>query len=141
MGYIVSSSESLLVTVNNLHVDASRRVSIDATIWVDSGLTLAPASMTNSLGLWKVRIPYPGIEDSFIHLIRRSRRPNALKYAGPLLGDAYPIDMWPQTVYNAIKAGYRLLDGAGDYGNEKEAGQGVRRALSDGVVKREELCA
>ncbi|KAJ6575273.1 Aldo/keto reductase [Mycena capillaripes] len=43
------------------------------------------------------------------------------------------------TVYNAIKAGYRLFDGAGDYGNEKEAGEGVRRALQDGLVKREEL--
>jgi diketogulonate reductase-like aldo/keto reductase len=43
-------------------------------------------------------------------------------------------------VYEAIKAGYRLLDGAGDYGNEKEAGEGVRRALQDGLVKREELC-
>ncbi|EIM92213.1 Aldo/keto reductase [Stereum hirsutum FP-91666 SS1] len=43
------------------------------------------------------------------------------------------------TVYNAIKAGYRLLDGAGDYGNEVEAGEGVRRALKDGIVKREEL--
>ncbi|KIM90052.1 hypothetical protein PILCRDRAFT_2286 [Piloderma croceum F 1598] len=44
------------------------------------------------------------------------------------------------TVYNAIKAGYRLFDGAGDYGNEKEAGEGVRRALKDGLVKRNELC-
>ncbi|KAF8078910.1 NADP-dependent oxidoreductase domain-containing protein [Lyophyllum atratum] len=44
------------------------------------------------------------------------------------------------TVYAAIKAGYRLLDGAGDYGNEKEAGEGVRRAIQDGIVKREELC-
>jgi len=43
------------------------------------------------------------------------------------------------TVYSAIKAGYRLFDGAGDYGNEKEAGEGVRRALHDGIVKREEL--
>jgi len=43
------------------------------------------------------------------------------------------------TVYNAIKAGYRLFDGACDYGNEKEAGEGVRRALSEGLVKREEL--
>ncbi|KAJ7925933.1 NADP-dependent oxidoreductase domain-containing protein [Mycena leptocephala] len=43
------------------------------------------------------------------------------------------------TVYNAIKTGYRLFDGAGDYGNEKEAGEGVRRALADGLVKREEL--
>ncbi|KAG1795750.1 Aldo keto reductase [Suillus plorans] len=43
------------------------------------------------------------------------------------------------TIYNAIKAGYRLLDGAGDYGNEKEAGDGVRRAIADGLVKREDL--
>jgi len=44
-----------------------------------------------------------------------------------------------EIVYEAIKAGYRLFDGAGDYGNEKEAGQGVKRALSEGIVKREEL--
>lgn len=43
-------------------------------------------------------------------------------------------------VYNAIKVGYRLFDGAGDYGNGKEAGEGVRRALEEGIVKREELC-
>jgi len=42
-------------------------------------------------------------------------------------------------VYNAIKAGYRLFDGAGDYGNEKEAGQGVQKAIKDGLVKREDL--
>ncbi|KAJ7278750.1 Aldo keto reductase [Mycena rebaudengoi] len=43
------------------------------------------------------------------------------------------------TVYNAIKAGYRLFDGACDYGNEKEAGEGVRRALKEGLVTRDEL--
>ncbi|OAQ73443.2 D-xylose reductase [Pochonia chlamydosporia 170] len=43
------------------------------------------------------------------------------------------------TVYNAIKAGYRLFDGACDYGNEKECGEGVARAIRDGLVKREEL--
>ncbi|TVY51400.1 putative NAD(P)H-dependent D-xylose reductase xyl1, partial [Lachnellula cervina] len=43
------------------------------------------------------------------------------------------------TVYNAIKAGYRLFDGACDYGNEKEAGQGVARAIKDGLVKRSDL--
>ena len=45
-----------------------------------------------------------------------------------------------KTVYQAIKAGYRLLDGAADYGNEKEAGEGVHRALKEGIAKREELC-
>lgn len=43
-------------------------------------------------------------------------------------------------VYGAIKIGYRLLDGACDYGNEKEAGEGVRRAIKDGIVKREDIC-
>jgi D-xylose reductase len=42
-------------------------------------------------------------------------------------------------VYNAIKAGYRLFDGACDYGNEVECGQGVARAIKEGLVKREEL--
>ncbi|KAL2023488.1 hypothetical protein VTK56DRAFT_2484 [Thermocarpiscus australiensis] len=42
-------------------------------------------------------------------------------------------------VYNAIKAGYRLFDGACDYGNEVECGQGVARAIKEGIVKREEL--
>lgn len=48
-------------------------------------------------------------------------------------------DTCADTVYNAIKVGYRLFDGAGDYGNEKEAGQGVARAIKDGLVKREDL--
>ncbi|ORY66779.1 Aldo/keto reductase [Leucosporidium creatinivorum] len=43
------------------------------------------------------------------------------------------------TVYNALKAGYRLLDAAADYGNEKECGQGLARAIKDGVVTREEV--
>lgn len=42
-------------------------------------------------------------------------------------------------VYNAIKAGYRLIDGAMDYGNEKGVGEGLKRAFADGLVKREDL--
>ncbi len=42
-------------------------------------------------------------------------------------------------VYNAIKTGYRLFDGAADYGNEKEAGEGIKRAIDEGLVKREDL--
>jgi D-xylose reductase len=48
-------------------------------------------------------------------------------------------DTCADQVYNAIKTGYRLFDGACDYGNEKEAGEGVARAIKDGLVKREEL--
>jgi D-xylose reductase len=39
----------------------------------------------------------------------------------------------------AIKVGYRLFDGAYDYQNEKQAGEGIRRAISEGFVKREDI--
>ncbi|KAJ9131987.1 NAD(P)H-dependent D-xylose reductase XYR1 [Pleurostoma richardsiae] len=45
----------------------------------------------------------------------------------------------PDTVYKAIKAGFRLFDGACDYGNETECGQGVARAIKEGLVKRSDL--
>ncbi|KAJ5719123.1 hypothetical protein N7493_007578 [Penicillium malachiteum] len=48
-------------------------------------------------------------------------------------------DTCASQVYEAIKAGYRLFDGACDYGNEVECGQGVARAIKEGIVKREEL--
>ncbi|KAL4902153.1 putative NAD(P)H-dependent D-xylose reductase xyl1 [Aspergillus multicolor] len=44
-----------------------------------------------------------------------------------------------EQVYHAIKAGYRCFDGASDYGNEVEAGQGLGRAIADGLITREEL--
>ena len=44
-----------------------------------------------------------------------------------------------QTVYDAIAAGYRHLDSACDYGNEVEVGQGIAKALADGLCTREEL--
>jgi D-xylose reductase len=60
----------------------------------------------------------------------------------PLMGFGLwkvPRPQTADTVYEALKAGYRLLDGAGDYGNEKEAGEGLARAIKDCVVKREEV--
>lgn len=44
-----------------------------------------------------------------------------------------------QTVYDAISAGYRLIDTAALYYNEKAVGEGVRQAIADGLVKREDL--
>lgn len=44
-----------------------------------------------------------------------------------------------EIVYNAIQTGYRLFDGAYDYANETEAGEGIRKAIADGLVKREEI--
>ena len=44
-----------------------------------------------------------------------------------------------ETVYEAIKRGYRHLDSAADYGNEKQVGAGIARAITDGLCDREDL--
>lgn len=43
------------------------------------------------------------------------------------------------TVYNAIKVGYRCFDCAQDYGNCIQVGQGIKKAIEDGLCKREDL--
>ena len=42
-------------------------------------------------------------------------------------------------VYNAISEGYRHLDSACDYGNEKAVGEGINAALRQGLCTRESL--
>ncbi len=44
-----------------------------------------------------------------------------------------------ETVYQAIAAGYRHLDSASDYSNEKQVGEGIARALADGLCQRGDL--
>jgi len=45
----------------------------------------------------------------------------------------------PAIVEEAIRTGYRHIDSACDYGNEMEAGAGIRAAVTKGVCRREDL--
>ena len=45
-----------------------------------------------------------------------------------------PNDATADTVVNALKLGYRHLDCACDYGNEAEVGEGIKRAIAEGVI-------
>lgn len=63
-------------------------------------------------------------------------------YEMPILG----LGTWTLTgsvcenaVYSAIKDGYRLIDTAKYYGNEKEVGNAVSKAVKDGLCSREEI--
>ncbi|MEG1426389.1 MAG: aldo/keto reductase [Oscillospiraceae bacterium] len=44
-----------------------------------------------------------------------------------------------ESVLNAIRAGYRLIDTAASYTNEDAVGEGVRQAIAEGICTREDL--
>ncbi|MFE2777402.1 MULTISPECIES: aldo/keto reductase [Lactobacillales] len=50
-----------------------------------------------------------------------------------------PAEETAEAVYQAIQAGYRLIDTASAYGNEKETGEGIQRAIEEGLVERPDL--
>lgn len=43
------------------------------------------------------------------------------------------------SVYHALKDGYRLIDTAEYYGDEEDVGKGVRKAIDEGIVKRSDI--
>jgi len=50
-----------------------------------------------------------------------------------------PLKQTSEVVFQSIKAGYRNLDCACDYGNEAQVGDGIARAIAEGVCSREDL--
>ncbi|HBG66568.1 MAG TPA: aldo/keto reductase [Treponema sp.] len=63
-------------------------------------------------------------------------------YEMPVLGlGTWTLDAQTaeESVYTALKNGYRLIDTARYYHNEQGVGKGVRRAISDGLVTREDV--
>lgn len=63
-------------------------------------------------------------------------------YKMPLTGYGtwkIPHSVCAQQVYDAVGQGYRLFDCAQDYANEKQVGEGLARAMRDGLVTRDEL--
>ncbi len=44
-----------------------------------------------------------------------------------------------KVIYDAIEVGYRAIDTAYDYDNEKAIGEGIKKAIAANLVKREDL--
>ena len=51
----------------------------------------------------------------------------------------YNVANVDKMIYDSIKNGLRLIDGAIRYGNEKEVGLGINNAIKDGLVERKDL--
>jgi diketogulonate reductase-like aldo/keto reductase/alpha-ketoglutarate-dependent taurine dioxygenase len=64
--------------------------------------------------------------------------PNPLR-TSPAQYGFWRLDTPEESVYQAIKNGYRRLDSACDYGNEEFCGKGIKRALDEKICIREEL--
>ena len=58
---------------------------------------------------------------------------------GTFGSDNYTADVIAEAVYKAVKAGYRHIDCAAVYGNEKEIGRTLKALFDEGVVKLEDL--
>ena len=71
---------------------------------------------------------------------------DVIEIAGAQKLPAVGLGLWkvdggaaPDLVRQAVRAGYRHLDSACDYGNEAQVGEGIAAALRDGDCKREDL--
>ncbi|MBR6089486.1 MAG: aldo/keto reductase [Anaerolineaceae bacterium] len=63
-------------------------------------------------------------------------------YEMPVIGVSFPEsapEKVEELVYQAIAAGFRLIDLSGSYKNETAAGRGISRALEEKIITREEL--
>lgn len=63
-------------------------------------------------------------------------------YTMPVLGlgtYALTVEEAENSVYHALKDGYRLIDTARAYNNEEGVGRGIQRAIEEGLVTREEI--
>ena len=63
-------------------------------------------------------------------------------YKMPVIGiGTYTLsnDVAENSVYYALKYGMRLIDTARIYGNEVGVGRGIKKAIGEGIVKREEI--
>ena len=58
---------------------------------------------------------------------------------GAMMFDPNDAGKAEEVVYTAIRTGYRLIDTAASYMNEAEVGKAIRRAIAEGIVKREDV--
>ena len=55
------------------------------------------------------------------------------------IGTAFMTSDIADIIYSSIKDGTRLIDTASRYGSEEGVGKGIKRAIEEGIVKREDL--
>ncbi len=97
-------------------------------------------STKSSLGVWLEKVK-PQEDTSGFDLEKRTvMLNNGIEM--PILGiGTYTLSdsQAENSVYWALRDGYRLIDTARIYGNETGVGRGIKRAINEGLVTREEI--
>ena len=55
------------------------------------------------------------------------------------IGTAFMTSDISEVIYSSIRDGIRLIDTASRYGSEEGIGKGIKKAIEEGIVKREDL--
>ena len=102
---------------------------------ITSHLDTAMSSVNSTINKLKASIPNV-LDESVIPKTKKLN--NGLEI--PMIGlGSSRINNIVDVIYNSIKDGLRLIDTAFKYGNEDEIGKGLKKALDDGLCKREDL--
>ncbi len=91
--------------------------------------------------LEELGFPKTEIESSTFNFETKTVKLNS-GYEMPILGlGTYALsdEQAENSTYWALKAGFRLIDTARIYGNESGVGRGIKRAIDEGIVTREEI--
>ena len=122
-GDILALNNQLILHSRNPFVGAQRRVL--ASLWGPPQPHVARAEPVNNVAL--------GLRPGSYYA--------PLQPADPLVFGFWkvPQDICAEVCYQAIASGYRRLDCACDYGNELQVGEGIARAVGDGLCTRDEL--
>lgn len=105
-----------------------------------AGMTLIPKMKGTNVDMDKTKEKVANTDTSFDLENRYVTLNNGIKMPVIGLGTwTFSNDEAEEAVYVAIKNGYRLIDTAQYYGDEVGVGRGVRKAIKEGLIKREDI--
>lgn len=141
LNYYAYDIKNPVITVNGKYANLKASTTLTAKVYGSSGSWTLPTDMWfEKIGGEWIACNEPDITSQF-DLDKGTVVLNS-GYEMPILGiGTYQLSnaQAENSVYWALRDGYRLIDTARIYGNEEGVGRGIKKAISEGFVTREEI--